>query len=163
MFNSNVAESLARDRLRSRRVKAPHFETPVAVALQYSAPFSLCSKRELRLVAKAASLRTVRAGTTLTVENEPGDSMFVLLSGGATVHKGGRKIAELGPGDVVGELAVLNKAPRNATVTTKTESEVAVIGRRDLFRLLENAPGFARKMLESLANRVRELDRRVVT
>ena len=68
-----------------------------------------------------------------------------------------------GAGDVVGELAVLGKAPRNATVVTRTDADVAVIGRRELFRLIEDAPGFSRKLLEALANRVREMDRRAVT
>jgi len=43
---------------------------------------------------------------------------------------------------------------------TRSESEIAIIGRRDLFRLIDDAPGFSRKLLEALANRVRELDRR---
>jgi len=88
--------------------------------------------------------------------------MFVILSGHATVHKGGRKIAERGPGDVVGELAILSKAPRNATVTTTTETQVATISRRDVHRLIADAPAFSRKLLESLADRVRELDRKIV-
>jgi CRP-like cAMP-binding protein len=75
----------------------------------------------------------------------------------------GRKVASLAPGDVVGELGVLVRAPRNATVTTTVDSEVAVIGRRALNRLLADAPGFARKLLEALAERVRELDSHTVT
>ena len=100
------------------------------------------------------------ADVTLLVEGDTGDSFIVLLSGKAEVRKGNRKIAELGSGDVVGELALLAKAPRNATVVTRSESEIAIIGRRDLFRLINDAPGFSRKLLEALANRVRELDRR---
>jgi CRP-like cAMP-binding protein len=88
--------------------------------------------------------------------------MFVLLRGGATVRKGGRKIADIGPGEVVGELAVLAKAPRNATVTTTKDSEIATLGRRELFRLIDDAPGFSRKLFEALANRVRELDKKLV-
>jgi CRP-like cAMP-binding protein len=148
---------------RAKGAKYIGSESGIANALQYSAPFALCSKRELRLVAKLAKTRMVRAGTTLLQEGETGDSMFVIISGGANVNKGGRKIAELGSGDVVGELAALTKCPRNATVTMKTDGEIAVIGRRELVRLLEDAPGFARKLLEALAQRVRELDRRLVT
>ena len=88
--------------------------------------------------------------------------MYVLLSGTAAVHKAGRKIADLGPGAVIGELAILSKAPRNATVTTRDEAEIAMITRRSFNRLLEDAPGFARKILEAMAQRIRELDRRVV-
>jgi CRP-like cAMP-binding protein len=62
----------------------------------------------------------------------------------------------------VGELGVLGRAPRNATVTATVDSEVAIISRRALNRLLTDAPGFARKLLEALAERVRELDRQLV-
>ena len=72
--------------------------------------------------------------------------------------EGRRKLADIGAGGVVGELAVLSKAPRNATVTITADAEVATISRRDVYRLLEDAPGFSRKLLEALSNRVRELD-----
>jgi CRP-like cAMP-binding protein len=116
----------------------------------------------LRLIAKLAKTKTVREGTTLVTEGETGDEMYVFLSGSATVVRGGRKLATIGPGEAVGELAVLTKTPRNATVTTRSESEVAVISRRHLQRMVEDAPGFSRKLLEALANRVRDLDRRLV-
>ena len=164
VFPSNVTESITRERARDR-MHAPddeRAERGIAGALANVALFSQCSKRELRLVAKLAKTKSVRESTSLTLEGEVGDTMFVILSGRATVHKGGRKLAVLGPGDVVGELALLTKAPRNATVTTTTETEVATIGRRDVNRLIADAPGFARKLLESLANRVRDLDRKIV-
>jgi len=100
-------------------------------------------------------------GTRLLVEGEVGDQMLVIISGSASVQRGGRKIATLAPGNVIGELGVLSRAPRNATVVTTSDSEVAVIGQRAMNRLLADAPGFARKLLESLADRVRELDRKL--
>jgi CRP-like cAMP-binding protein len=163
VFNPGADSELVKGRMREREAVARRRasrEKGIAEALEGSPLFSLCSKRELRLVAKLAKAKELRPGTTLVTEGETGDSMFVILSGGANVHKGGRKIAELGSGDVVGELALLSKAPRNATVTTRTNAEVAVLGRRELFRLIEDAPGFSRKLLEALANRVRELDRK---
>ena len=132
-------------------------------ALANTSLFSLCSARELKLIAKVAKTRQVPSGTKMLVEGEDGEEMLVFLSGSAIVEQGGRKIATLSPGEVVGELGVLVKAPRNATVTTTRDSEVAVIGRRALNRLLADAPGFARKLLEALAERVRELDRHIVS
>ncbi len=137
-------------------------DTQVVTALANASIFSLCSKRELKLVAKLAKRRSVPAGTTLMAEGDAGDTMIVVLAGGADVRKNGRKIAELGSGDVAGEMSLLGKAPRNATVVTRTEADLAIIGRREFFRLLEDAPGFSRKLLEALASRVREMDRRVV-
>ena len=165
MFDPNATQTLARERVRDqmRAAKArEQAERGIASALANASLFGLCSKRELRLVAKLAKVKTVRESTSLTLEGEPGDTMFVILSGHATVHKGGRKLAELGPGDAVGELAILLRAPRNATVTTTTETEIATIGRRDVHRLINDAPGFSRKLLEALAERVRELDKKLV-
>jgi CRP/FNR family cyclic AMP-dependent transcriptional regulator len=165
VFPSNVTGSLTQERVRDRRRAADDervAERGIAGALANVVLFSQCSKRELRLVAKLAKTKSVRESTSLTLEGEDGDTMFVILTGHATVHKGGRKLAELGPGDVVGELAILSKAPRNATVTTTVDTDVATISRRDVHRLIADAPGFSRKLLESLALRVRELDRKIV-
>lgn len=162
MYNSPVGEQLARERLRDQERALKYPENGIADALSNASIFALCSKKELKLVAKLAKTKSVRAGVTLMSEGEQGDSLFVILSGGATVTKARRKIAEVGPGEVVGELAPLNKAPRNATVVLRTDSVVAEISRRDLYRLIDDAPGFSRKLLEALANRVRESDRKAV-
>ena len=130
-------------------------------ALANTSLFSQCSARELRLIARLAKTRKVPHGTRLLVEGEVGDKMLVLLSGAANVVRGGRKIAALSAGDVIGELGILSRAPRNATVITTADSEIAVIGQRAMNRLLADAPGFARKLLEALADRVRELDRKL--
>jgi CRP/FNR family transcriptional regulator, cyclic AMP receptor protein len=154
---------MARNRMRDRQLAATDVTSAIESALANTSLFSLCSARELRLIAKVAKTREVPSGTTLLVEGEVGEEMLAFLTGSATVQRGGRKIATLSPGDVVGELGVLVRAPRNATVTTTSDSEVAVIGRRALNRLLADAPGFARKLLEALAERVRELDRHIVS
>jgi CRP-like cAMP-binding protein len=162
VFNPSTAEALAKDRMREAEAAAARHPAKIANALAFAAPFSSCSKRELRLVSKVAKVRAVRKGTTLMVEGESGESMVVLLSGGADVHKGGRRIAQIGSGAVVGELAALTKCPRNATVTMRTDGDIAVITRRDLQRLLKGSPSFSQKLLEALALRVRELDRKLI-
>ena len=73
----------------------------------------------------------------------------------------GRKVATLGPGDAFGELALLDKAPRNATVTAQTPMEVVVLGQREFGGLIDEVPGFARKLLAGMARRLRELGRQV--
>jgi CRP-like cAMP-binding protein len=162
MYRLNVRENLTPDRHRSDERRARRDAAALAASLANVSLFSACSKRELRLIAKFAHKRQVRAGTQLVVEGESGDDMFVLLSGSATVLRGGRKLAIVGPGNAVGELAILAKAPRNATVTTNSECDIAVISRRHVRRMIEEAPGFSLKLLESLANRVRDLDRKLV-
>ena len=167
MFDPSASGAIARQRVRDRlrssdQADQERRERGIVDCLANAPLFAQCSKREHRLVAKLAKVKRVPPGTTIVTEGEEGETMFVVLSGHAAVRKSGRKIAELGPGDVVGELAVLGKAPRNATVVTTAEALIATIGRRDVYRLLEDAPGFARKLLEALANRVRDLDTRLV-
>jgi CRP-like cAMP-binding protein len=156
-------DEVARNRPREAQLSSQRARAGVASALENVTLFSMCSKRELKLIARLANLKHVREGTTMLVEGEPGDEMYVLLSGAAVVHRGGRKLATVGPGESVGELAVLSKAPRNATVTARTDCDIAVISRRHVQRMIEDAPGFSRKLLEALADRVRELDRRIVS
>jgi CRP-like cAMP-binding protein len=161
-MSSDGQSTYTRDRQSALRKEARHRHSDVMTALESLALFSLCSRRELKEIAKAARMRSVRAGTTLIVEGEHESTMFVIVSGGCDVRRANRKIANLGPGDVVGELAVLGKAPRNATVIARTDSDIAIITKRDVYKLIEDAPGFSRKLLEGLANRVRELDRQLL-
>ena len=162
MYHLNVRENLTPNRHRADERRAKREAAALAAVLANVSLFSACSKRELRLIAKFAHTRQIRGGTQLLVEGESGDEMFVLLTGSATVQRGGRKLARVGSGDAVGELAILSKAPRNATVTTNADCDVAVISRRHVRRMVEEAPGFSLKLLEALANRIRDLDRKLV-
>jgi CRP/FNR family transcriptional regulator, cyclic AMP receptor protein len=78
------------------------------------------------------------------------------------VSRQGRKIATLGPGSGFGELALFEKAPRNATVVADTDMELVVVGQREFAGLLDQVPGFARKMLAGTAHRLREADARAI-
>jgi CRP-like cAMP-binding protein len=68
----------------------------------------------------------------------------------------------LGPGTYFGELALLDKQPRSATVTALTDCVVLVMGPREFSSALDSIPGMSRKLLAGLARRVRELDARVL-
>jgi CRP-like cAMP-binding protein len=162
MLHSGSVARAQQAEFRRAAARSARPEQGLEKVLAYVPLFSQCSKRELKLVAKLAKTRNVRTGTELLTEGEPGDSMYVILSGTASVVKGGRVLAELGAGDVVGELAVLSRMPRNATVRTTSDGDVAVIRRRDVYRLIEDTSGVARKLLEALADRVRELDETAV-
>jgi CRP-like cAMP-binding protein len=132
--------------------------TGIAGALAQTRLFSLCTKKELRTVAKVAKVRSIAKGSRLMEEGEEGDSMYVILAGIARVSRRGRKVAALGGGDAVGELALLGRAPRNATVDAESDLQVAEISRRSLSRLIHDVPSFSIKLLEALAARIRELD-----
>jgi CRP/FNR family transcriptional regulator, cyclic AMP receptor protein len=133
----------------------------IAGALANTRLFSLCSTRELRKVAKLAKIRRIPKGTRLMTEGDDGDSMYVILTGMARVSRNGRRVALIGGGDAVGELALLARSKRNATVDADSDLEVAEISRRSLSRLVHDVPSFSLKLLEAMAARVRELDSRL--
>ena len=120
--------------------------------------FSACSKKELQALAKRSEDRTVPAGTAVVREGEAGDAFYVIVSGQAEVERSGTVVATIGPGAFFGDLALLDKAPRNATVTAKTDMELIVLGQPEFSAMLDEAGGFARKLLVGLAHRLREMD-----
>ncbi|HEY5247586.1 MAG TPA: cyclic nucleotide-binding domain-containing protein [Dermatophilaceae bacterium] len=117
-----------------------------------------CSKRELERVARVADEVHLEAGRTVVEEGHPGNECYVIISGSATVSREGTVIAEIGPGDHFGELAVLDGGPRTASVLATTDLDLLVIGRREFTALLEDVPGLTHKVLVNLAHWVRQLD-----
>jgi CRP/FNR family cyclic AMP-dependent transcriptional regulator len=124
--------------------------------------FSACSKKDLQLVAKRAEDVKVDAGKLLVSEGDTGTEFFVIVDGNATVSKHGRKVAELGPGGFFGELALLERAPRNATVKAETPMELVVLGQREFAGIIDDVPEFAHKLLAGLARRLRQADSEAV-
>jgi CRP-like cAMP-binding protein len=120
--------------------------------------FSACSKKELTEVGKHADEVTFEPGATLIREGEPGSEFFVVVSGKATMSRKGRELAVVGPGEWFGELALLDKAPRNATVTASTPMQVIVLSQRSFKGLLAEVPTMTSKLLTGMARRLHELD-----
>ena len=90
--------------------------------------FSACSKKELQAVAKATDEVTIPAGKTLCEQGAVGREAFVIVEGTAEVRRNKKKVAEIGPGTCVGELALLDHRPRTASVIATTDLTVLVIG-----------------------------------
>ena len=122
--------------------------------------FSALSQRDLARIARLGEEVEVEAGTRLVDEGATGDQFFVILRGKAKVTRRGRRIAALGRGDSFGELSLLDRGPRTATVTAETRMELLVLGQRQFSGLLDDAPGFSRKLLAGMASRLREADTR---
>ena len=116
--------------------------------------FSRCSKRELAEVARFADEVDLAEGHVLTREGERGREFFVLLDGTAEVRRRGRKVNTLGPGDFLGEIALLARTPRTATVRATSPIQALVITDRELRTLLDHAPDIRMKLLEALAERL---------
>jgi CRP/FNR family transcriptional regulator, cyclic AMP receptor protein len=116
--------------------------------------FELCSKRDLRRIAALARERPVEAGTALMTEGEPGREFFVVVEGEVDVRRKGRRIARLGAGSYVGEIALLSRSPRTASVVAATPLRVLVIADRDFVELLDTLPELWLKVARTLADRV---------
>jgi CRP/FNR family cyclic AMP-dependent transcriptional regulator len=120
--------------------------------------FSSCTKHQLAAVTAFTVPDQLAAGTVLTRQGTAGGIAYILASGQAEVLRGNRRLALLGPGDVVGELSLIDGEPRSATVKAVTDLEVLEIDARDLRRLLRKAPAVTLKLLEALAGRLRQAD-----
>jgi len=122
--------------------------------------FSTCSKHQLAQVAALTVQADLPKGTVMTREGAFGGLAYLIATGQAKVTRDGKRIAQLGPGDVVGELSLIDGKRRSATVTATTDLEVLKLDREDLLTLIKKAPPVVRKLLEALAQRVREVDAR---
>lgn len=129
------------------------------LALSVVPLFGGFSKRDLNRLAEEADLVSFPPGTTIVEEGLLGETMFVVLAGEAKVVQGTRRLGTVRPGDFFGEVALLDGAPRSASVVAETPLEALRLYRRTLFRMLEAEPQLALKILDSLVRRVRDLTR----
>jgi cAMP-dependent protein kinase regulator/CRP/FNR family cyclic AMP-dependent transcriptional regulator/cGMP-dependent protein kinase 2 len=122
--------------------------------LKRTALFAECTKAELIDVAVSADEREASAGDVLAEEGERGREFFLLVDGTVAVRRGGRKVADLGPGDWFGEIAILTYTPRTATVTASSPVRLLVLGDRAFQRVVETKPRIALHVLRSVAERL---------
>jgi CRP/FNR family cyclic AMP-dependent transcriptional regulator len=125
--------------------------------------FSALNKKELTLIAKASDAVKVPAGTEVVTEGQLGHEFYLLLSGSASVRRNGRKIATLGPGQYFGEMALLDRGPRSATIVIEEPAELLVIGQREFLAVLDQVPALAHKLLVNMAVRLREADTKALS
>jgi voltage-gated potassium channel len=116
--------------------------------------FAACTRAELTEVALSADEREAPAGARLTEEGRREREFFVVVEGAVAVRRGGRLLAELGPGDWFGEIAILTYKPRSATVTASSPVHLLVLSDRAFRRVVETTPRIALKVLRSVAERL---------
>ena len=116
--------------------------------------FASASKSELAEIASIADEIDLPEGRVVIEEGDSGREFFVLVEGSAEVERGGTKVATLGPGDFFGEIALIAKTPRNATITTTSPVRALVITDRAFKQLLDHSPTIAVAVLVALAERL---------
>jgi CRP/FNR family cyclic AMP-dependent transcriptional regulator len=122
--------------------------------------FSALNKKEIGLIGKVSDEVQVPSGKVLVTEGSTGHEFYLILEGQAAVRHGDRRVAMLGPGQYFGELALLDRAPRNATVVADTDMRLLVIGQREFASVLDAVPAVSHKLLQAMAHRLREADER---
>jgi len=128
--------------------------------------FEALAEEDLAQVAEVAVPRRFRSGEIVFREGDSSDTCYVIRSGHARAvreHSDGRSItiAHFGPGDIFGELAMLDDERRSATIEMLEPTEVVGILGPDMRRLLREHPEIAVKLIGSLAHRLRETNERL--
>jgi CRP-like cAMP-binding protein len=116
--------------------------------------FSECSRKHLNEIAGIADEIDLREGKELTKEGGPGREFFVLIEGDADVKKGNRRVNRLGAGDFFGEISLVTRRPRTATVIATSPVRALVITDRSFRSLLESQPEIQGKVMSALAARL---------
>jgi CRP-like cAMP-binding protein len=116
--------------------------------------FARCSKSQLEAIAKVADELDFKEGKELAREGAAGREFFVIVEGTAEVTRGKKRLRTLSDGDFFGEISLITKLPRTASVTTISPMRALVVTDRSFRRMLEDSPAIQAKVLEALGERL---------
>lgn len=100
----------------------------------------------------------IPAGSIIFKEGDSGNLMYVIQEGEANIIVNGQIVETIGPGGIVGEMALIAPSPRSATVTAKTECKVVPIDEGKFKILVHHTPFFALQVMRVMANRLRNMN-----
>jgi serine/threonine protein phosphatase PrpC/CRP-like cAMP-binding protein len=109
--------------------------------------FSRLTERELLRVMQAVEVREYKDADLVILEGDKGDELFIVLEGKVRVSRGGQALLDLGPGEHVGEMALIRSVPRSASVHALGDAELIAIRRENFFEILRKEHEVAVKML----------------
>lgn len=101
------------------------------------------------------------AGQTIFREGEPGDALFVVVEGELDVQVAGKTVETVRPGGIVGEMALIDRERRSATVVARTSGRFVRVDEKRFTFLVEQTPFFALQVMRIMAERLRRMDSRV--
>lgn len=126
-------------------------EAPQWQDLKRFALFAELTEHEIQGIMKLSFVKKYEAGSTLFVEGMPGEVLYVVQNGGVAIVKktqsGELTLAEIGPGESLGELSLLDDSPRSATARVVVDSELIVITRKCFQEMLAHDPLVTAKLL----------------
>ena len=115
-------------------------------------------RKDLEEVGRLADEVDLKADHVLMREGDLGREFFVIVEGQVRIDKGGRAIRTMGPGEFVGDIALVTERPRTATATTETPCRLLVLGHREFHQLMDQYPSIRLSILESMAIMLRNLE-----
>ena len=101
------------------------------------------------------------AGATIFKEGDPGDVMYVVQEGELQILVRGQAVETLGPGSIVGEMALVDSVPRSASLVAKTDCRVVPVDKKQFTYLIQQTPFFALQVMQIMADRLRKLNARL--
>ncbi len=119
--------------------------------------FAQLSEQDRAAVRRLLTEVRIESGQVLAREGAFGHEFFVIISGTASVDRGGEHLADVGPGDFQGEISLLDGGVRTASITATSPMTILVATHQEFTSLLDTTPEIARRMLPALAHRVRVL------
>jgi CRP/FNR family cyclic AMP-dependent transcriptional regulator len=119
--------------------------------------FSDLSTKELMSLSRLMDEIDLKPGTVIIREGNTGGEFFIVLEGTIEVKRKGRRLARLGPGDYLGEIALIDHGPRTATAMVETDARLLVLASREFHSMLASDPRIENKILRTLAARVRDM------
>ena len=119
--------------------------------------FADLSTAQLEGVAPFVDEVETEAGHVLIEQGGFGQELLIIVDGSAEVTRDGHHLRDLGPGEVVGEISLLDGGPRTATVTTREPTTVLSISKRAFDTVLDRVPGLPHELLRALAVRLRDV------
>lgn len=120
--------------------------------------FATAAPEQLAEIRRFADEVDVPAGTVLTHEGRHEGYFFVVVSGTIRIERGGRMINRIGPGDFLGEIALLDGGPRTATATAETACRLLSLTNERFHHLLDVSAAVRSAVLEAVGQRLRALD-----
>jgi CRP/FNR family transcriptional regulator, cyclic AMP receptor protein len=116
--------------------------------------FSLFTPQEIAKISAAGTRVSLPEGWSPIWEDTPADKAYIILTGTVSVRRDGDEVAQLGPGDIVGEAAILNRALRNASIVALTPLDLIHLSPEALLRLSVEMPSFGQALEKIAAERV---------
>jgi CRP/FNR family transcriptional regulator, cyclic AMP receptor protein len=116
------------------------------------------TQRQLNELAKHADEVHPAEGHVLAREGEQGSELLIVVDGKVRLERSGRPMATLGPGDIFGEMSLIDGEPRSATAVAESPLILLVVHRREFWHLLEQVPTMQERVLKTLSQRLRAAD-----